>query len=174
MNNDFARNIIIVDNSLSSYAHNRKINILVLGCGPTFGIIGSFGSAEKKFSINFSKANRNLCLNLHYDVDNTYLFVNGKEIFKFKSDKKIVNFPTQFYLGSISNGVSATESSEVSLNRIVYDFSVDYNTIVKYKTDCCILHTVLSVIILLLMITIICYHYAKHRSKQKVIYALKI
>ena len=75
MNNDFARNIIIVDNSLSSYAHNRKINILVLGCGPTFGIIGSFGSAEKKFSINFSKANRNLCLNLHYNVDNTVILL---------------------------------------------------------------------------------------------------
>ena len=30
---------------------------------------------------------------------------------------------------------------------------------------CYILHTVLSVIILLLIITVICYHYAKHRSK---------
>ena len=164
---------MMVDNSSSSYAHNRKINILLLGCCPTFGIIGSFGSAEKKFSINFSKANRNFRLNFHYNVDNSYLLVNGKEIFKFKSDIKIVNLPTQFCLGSISNGVSATESSEVFLNGNVYDFSVDYNTIVKYKTDCCILNTGLLVIILLLMITI-CNHYAKHRSKQKVIYALKI
>ena len=38
---------------------------------------------------------------------------------------------------------------------------------VRYKIDCCLLHTVLSVIILLLIISIICYHYAKHRSKQK-------
>ena len=33
--------------------------------------------------------------------------------------------------------------------------------------DFCILHTVLLVMILLFIIDIICYHYAKHRSKQK-------
>ena len=38
---------------------------------------------------------------------------------------------------------------------------------VKYKMDCYILSTVLSVIILLFIIPIICYHYAKHWSKQK-------
>ena len=37
----------------------------------------------------------------------------------------------------------------------------------RYKMDCYILHTVLLVIILLLITTIICYHYARHRSKQK-------
>ena len=70
-------------------------------------------------------------LSLHYDADNSYLFVNGKEIFKFKADNKNVNFPTQFCLGSISNGLSNTESKEVSLNENVYDFSVDYNSIDK-------------------------------------------
>ena len=45
---------------------------------------------------------------------------------------------------------------------------------VKYKIDWFILDTVLSVIILLLIITIICYHYAKHRSKQKDFDALAI
>ena len=32
---------------------------------------------------------------------------NEKEIFKFKADNKNVNFPTQFCLGSISNGFGA-------------------------------------------------------------------
>ena len=59
------------------------------------------------------------------------LFVNGKELFKLKADNKDVNFPTQFNLGSISNGFSATESNEVSLNGNVYDFSVDYSPIDK-------------------------------------------
>ena len=45
---------------------------------------------------------------------------------------------------------------------------------VKYRIDWFILHTVLSVIILLLIITISCYHYAKHRSKQKDFDALAI
>ena len=57
------------------------------------------------------------------------MFVNGKEIFKYKADNKNVNFPTQFCLGSISNGLSATESRDVSLNGNVYDFSIDYNSI---------------------------------------------
>ena len=70
-------------------------------------------------------------MSLHYNADNSYLFVNGKEIFKFKADNKNVNFPTRFCLGSISNGLSNTESKEVSLNGNIYDFSVDYNSIDK-------------------------------------------
>ena len=62
------------------------------------------------FSINFSKANTKFCLSLHHNADKNYLFVNGKEIFKFKADNKNVNFPTQFCLGSISNGFSSNES----------------------------------------------------------------
>ena len=42
-----------------------------------------------------------------------------------------------------------------------------YSKKVRYNIDCSILHKLLLVIILLLKITIICYHYAKHRSTQK-------
>ena len=132
--NDFVRNVIIfgVDNSSSSHSENRKNNFLILGEeGPTYGINESFGAPEKSVSINFTKANIQFCLSLRYNADNSYLFVNGKEIFKFKADNKNVNFLTQFCLGSISNGFSATESREVSLNGNVYDFSVDYNSVDK-------------------------------------------
>ena len=88
----------------------------MIGEGPTFEINGSFASSEKKFSINFSKANTNFCLSVRYNANNTYLFVNGKDIFKFQADNKNVKFPTQFCLGSISNGFSATESGGASLN----------------------------------------------------------
>ena len=70
-------------------------------------------------------------MSLHYNADNSYLFVNGKEIFKFKLGNKNVNFPTQFCLRTIVIGFSATESREVSLNENVYDFSVDYKSIDK-------------------------------------------
>ena len=40
----------------------------------------------------------NFFLSLHYNADNSYLFVNENEIFKFKADNKNVNFPTQFCL----------------------------------------------------------------------------
>ena len=59
------------------------------------------------------------------------MFVNGKEIIKFKADNKISNFPTWFCLGSISDIFSNIESREVSLNGNVYDFSVNYNFIDK-------------------------------------------
>ena len=57
--NDFDRNVAIfgVDNNSSSHTHSWKNNFLVLGEGPTQGINGGTSSAEKKFSINVSKAN---------------------------------------------------------------------------------------------------------------------
>ena len=87
-------------------------------------LIESFGVTERKFSINSSKANTKFCLSLLYNVSNSYLLVNEKEIIKFEAENKNVNFPTQFCLGSISNGFSATESTEVSINGNVYDFSI--------------------------------------------------
>ena len=44
---------------------------------------------------------------MHYSSDNSYLLVNGIEIYKFKASNKNINFPTQFCFGSISNGFSA-------------------------------------------------------------------
>ena len=70
-------------------------------------------------------------MSLHYNADNSHSFVSGKEIFRFKADYKNVNFPTQYCLGSISNGFSVTESREVSLNGNAYDFLIDYNSIDK-------------------------------------------
>ena len=68
---------------------------------------------------------------MFYNAGNSYLFINRKEIFNFKAYNESINFPTQFYFGSICNGFSATESREVSLNRSVYDFSVYYNSVDK-------------------------------------------
>ena len=39
-------------------------NFLLLCERPTFGINESLGSPEKKFSINFSKANTKICLEI--------------------------------------------------------------------------------------------------------------
>ena len=45
---------------------------------------------------------------------------------------------------------------------------------IRHKINCYILHTVLLAMILLLLIATVCYQYAKNRSKQKGIDALKI
>ena len=131
--NGTARNVIIFDgySSSSSHVDNRKNNFLILVLGPIYGINGKSGSADKRFGINFTKSNIKFCLSLHYIMMIIVMSVNGKEIVKFKANSKNVNFPTQFCLGSISDGFNATESREVSLNGNVYDFSVDYNSIDK-------------------------------------------
>ena len=61
-----------------------------------------------------------------------YWFVNRKEIYKFKANNGIVNFSTQFSLGSISIRFGAGDFREVSLKWNVYDFSVHCNDIDKY------------------------------------------
>ena len=61
-------------------------------------------------------------LSLHYNGDNSYLFVNRQEISKFIATNGNENFLTQFSFGSICDGFSAIESTEVSLNRKMYDF----------------------------------------------------
>ena len=117
-----AGNFIIfgVDNNSSSYAENLKNYFLILGLGQTYGINGRFGSPEKNFNIIFTKTNTKFCLSLHYNADNSYLFVNGKETIKFKADNKNVNFPNRFCLESIPDVFSATESREASLNGNVF------------------------------------------------------
>ena len=94
-NDGFARNVIRfeVDKvdiwGSSSHTDNLKIDFLILGEGDTLGINGSLGASEKKnIGINFSKVNTKLCLSLHYNSDNSYLFINGKEIYKFKASNK--------------------------------------------------------------------------------------
>ena len=116
--NDTAINVIIfaVDSNSLAHVENRKNIFLILGLGPTYGINGKFCSAEKQFIIIFTKSNTKFCLSLPYNDGNNCLFVNGKEIIRFKANNKNVNFLTGFCLGSISDVFSATESREVSLN----------------------------------------------------------
>ena len=104
-----------------------KNDFLILGEGDAFGIDGSFGAPEKKINITFSKTKTKFCLILHYNSDN--LFVNGKEIYKFKATDKNDNSRSQFCLGSISNKFENVDSKKVSFKGNVYDFSVDYDAI---------------------------------------------
>ena len=79
---------------------NRKNDILILGKGPTQGLEHAM-SAEKMYSINFNETNKKFCLSLHYSGADSYLFVNGTEIIKFKAkDSEIVATP--LCVGNIS------------------------------------------------------------------------
>ena len=62
---------------------------------------------------------------MHYNGANSYLFVNGIEIYKFKAkDSEIVATP--LCLGNISKDWS-TDMKKTGLNGDVYDFSDDYD-----------------------------------------------
>ena len=97
------------------HANNKTKNILVLGEGFTQGLDDT---------INFSKTNTNFFLSLHYNGEDSYLFVNGKEIHKFKAkDSEIV--ANSLCLGSISKDLSAEYVKKAGLGGYVNDFSGD-------------------------------------------------
>ena len=115
--------------SSSTKIDNRKKDILILGKGPTQGLEHTL-SAEKMYSINFTENIKKFCLSLHYNKENSYLFVNGTKIIKFKSkDPEILPYP--LCLGNISRDWSLDNMKKKRLNGYVYDFSVvDYDAIV--------------------------------------------
>ena len=85
-------------------------------------------SAEKFYSINFTIKNTKLCLSLHYNEANSYLFVNGTEIIKFKAkDSEILAY--SLCLGNISNDWTNDNMEKTGFNGYIYDFSTDYNAI---------------------------------------------
>ena len=80
------------------------------------------------YSINFTVTKNKFCSSLHCNGANSYLFVNGKEIIKFKAkDSEIVVSP--LCLGNISKDWSTDNMEKTGFNGYVYDFSVDYNAI---------------------------------------------
>ena len=79
-------------------------------------------------SIHFTENNKKFCLSLHCNGDNSYLFVNGTEIHKFKArNYEIVTNP--LCLGNISKDFSVINMKKAGLNGYAYGFSVDYDAI---------------------------------------------
>ena len=105
---------------MSSSAHidNKGKNILILGIGPTQGLEHTL-TTEKMYSINFTVTNKKFCLRLHYNGENSYLFVNGTEIYKFKAkDSEISVGP--ICLGNISKDWSVDNMKSTGFTGYVY------------------------------------------------------
>ena len=80
------------------------------------------------YSINLTITKREFCLSLHYNGANSYLFVNGTKIIKFKAqDSEIVATP--LCLGNISKDWSVDNMKKTGFTGYIYDFSVDYDAI---------------------------------------------
>ena len=123
------QNVIMfrVDMSSSVHVDNKKKDIVILGKGPTQSLEHKL-TAEKMYSINFTVTKKKFCLILHYNGENSHLFVNGIEIYKFKAkDSEIA--ATLWCLGNISKDWSVDNMKKTGFNGHVYDFSVDYDVI---------------------------------------------
>ena len=78
-------------------------------------------TAEAKYSINFTQSNKQICLSLHYNGDNSDLFVNSTEIIKFKAkDSEIEAYP--LCLGNVSMDFSTNNIIKTGLKESTYDF----------------------------------------------------
>ena len=110
--------------SSSAHVHPKKKDILILGKEPTQGLEHTL-TAEKTYQINFTATKKKFCLSLHYNRANSYLFVNGKEIVKFKAKNSAILADT-VCLGNISKDWSVNNMNKTGPNGYVYEFTVDY------------------------------------------------
>ena len=69
----------------SAHIDDKQKDILLLVKGPTQGLEHTL-TVEKMYFINFTVTNEKFCLSLHYNGANSYLSVNGTEIYKFKAE----------------------------------------------------------------------------------------
>ena len=83
--------------------------------------------AEKIYSQNFTAANKKFVLSLHYNGDDSYLFVNAKRELKSKAkDEQIAK--EILCLGNISDDWTAANAQKTGLWGEIYDFAVDYTS----------------------------------------------
>ena len=88
-----------------------------MGKGQTQGLGEHSLTTEKMYSINFSATGKRFCLSLHYNGANSYLFVNGTEMIKFKAKDSELG-SNILCLGNVSKDFSV---SNMKKNRIIWN-----------------------------------------------------
>ena len=125
------RNVLIfgVDMSFSVHATNRANNIYVVGDGLTQGIDDTTFYVGKNYWRNFTDPGKKFVISLHYNGDESYFFVNGRQELKFtaKTDQLVKE---KLCIGNLSDQWTASESEKTGLYGNIYDFSVDYQAMV--------------------------------------------
>ena len=111
-----AKNVIIfgVNTSNSSHSTNKTQDIYVLRKDFVQGINNTTIYAENIYKTDFTEQSKTFVLSLHYNGDNSYLFVNGSQKLKFKSS---VNYLDRNFLcvGNISPDWSLTNGTKTGL-----------------------------------------------------------
>ena len=97
----------------SKHTNNKANNIYVMGKDYIQKINDATIYTEKMFYRNFTDSGHKFILSLHYNDDNSYLFVNGREELKFKTKTdQIIN--NQLCLGNLLIG------QKMSLKKLLY------------------------------------------------------
>ena len=60
-------------------------------------LIEALVDQKKKISVSFSKAKTKFYLSLYYNGGNSYLFVNRKEMLKFKANNAMSTFQLNYF-----------------------------------------------------------------------------
>ena len=125
-----ARNVIIfgADMSLSKHANNKANNIYVMGKDYVQKINDTTIFAEKMYYRNFTYLGKKFMLSLHYNGDDSYLFVNGRQELKFKT-KTDQLVKEKLCIGNLSDQWTTSESEKTGTYGKSYDFVVDYEQI---------------------------------------------
>ena len=128
------RNVLIFggDMSFSIHRTNMANHIYVMGDGFTQGIHDTTLYVEKKYYRNFAEPIVKSVLSLHYNGDDSYLFVNGRQELKFKC-KTDQLFKEKLCIGNLGDQRSTSESEKTELYGNIYDFVVDYEQILGVK-----------------------------------------
>ena len=108
-NNSSSRSLIIfvADMSFSSHATNRLNNIYVLGKDFIQGVNGTTIYAERMYKTDPSVFEKMYVMSIHYNGDDSYLFINGTQELKFKAkDSEIKR--NKLCIGNISEDFSVT------------------------------------------------------------------
>ena len=112
-----ARNVIIfgVDMSFSKHANNKRNNIYVMGKDYVQRINDTTINAEKIYYRNFTDLGHKFVLSLHYNGNNSYLYVNGNQELKFKA-KTDQLVKEKLCLGNLSDQWTTSESEKTGLH----------------------------------------------------------
>ena len=82
---------------------------------------------HQRNNINVSKVKTKFCLGLHYNADNNYLFVSGKEICKSKLSNKIINFNLNLVLDKYLINLAILMQKKCFRKKCSW-FLIDYDT----------------------------------------------
>ena len=121
------RNVINfgVDMSFSKHGNNNANNIYVMGKDYIQEMNDTKIYAEKMYYRNFTDPGKKFVLSLHYNGNNSYLYVNGNQELKFKT-KTDQLIKENICLGNLSDQWTTSESEKTGLHGKIYDFVVDY------------------------------------------------